>query len=275
MIKNNLLNRLYSKIKQAYLNEIGYDVPERYRSSFVHWGGGAEVQYIYRKFIENISPEAKILIVGVMGGRDFFLVKNLGFDVYAIDIGSQVDIEPITFANIEENIPFADETFDVVFIGEVLEHLREDISALANTWRVLKPNGLLIVSLPFYNDWEEGHMRIHSPLSGKRILNIAGFYVKDYLERPVIIAPNFLNLIQHSLSLATFLINGRTLYPILTRLIGSISYKLGHIMWFRPFRRLSKSFGGYYLCKKGKPLDYLSINRKLYTVSDSETTSDS
>lgn len=270
MEKSALLKQFYGKIKAAYLKEIGYEVPERYSSCFVHWGGGVEVQYIYKKFTEDLLPGAKMLIVGVMGGRDYFLFKNLGFEVDAMDIGPQKDIDSINYANIEDNIPFDNGTFDVVIIGEVLEHLGDDISALENIWRVLKTNGRLIVSIPFYNDREEGHMRIHSPLSGRRLLHIGGFVIKNYLERPAIIAPNFFNFFQHGLSLAAFVISGRTLYPSLTRLIGAVSYRLGHFLWLRPLRRLSKTFGGYYLCKKGKKLDYLSINKILYTSTNSD-----
>ena len=37
----------YSILKRRYLNSLGYQVPEKYQSTFVCWGGAAEVQYIY------------------------------------------------------------------------------------------------------------------------------------------------------------------------------------------------------------------------------------
>lgn len=261
-----MIKKKYFDLKEKYINEKGYVVPLIYQSSFVHWGGGVDVQYIYTKFLEKLSPGSKIMVVGVMGGRDFFLFKNNGYSVTALDIGPQPEITPITFCNIEEVLPFPENTFDAILIGEVLEHLKFDIAALENIKRVLKPTGKLIVSIPFYNDWEDGHMRIHSPLSGKRLLGLAGFAVEDYLERPGFIWNDVFNMIQHGISLVTYFLAGKTAYPWTTMVIGKMEWKLGHLRWLRPIRKLSKHFGGYYLCcKSDELLDHISINKNLYT----------
>ncbi len=257
----------YERLKAAYMREVGYEVPKRYQSAFIHWGGGVEVQYIYGRFADGLPKGAKVLIVGVMGGRDYYFFRNLGYDVEALDIGPQHDIEPVIIANVEEDLPYPDDTFDGVLIGEVLEHLELDTRALKNVRRVLKPAGRLIVSIPFYNDWEEGHVRIHSPVSARRLLQMGGFQIIDYLERPPLCAPNFLNRGQHAFSLASYLVTGRTAYSFLTRLIGGVSWRLGHMFWLRPFRRHSRHFGGYFLCQKGTSVDHLALNRRLYTAA--------
>lgn len=260
-----MLHKIYKYLKELYIKEQGYKVPERYQSQFVHWGGGADVQYIYKEWLKSFPKNAKILIVGVMGGRDYFLFKNLGYEVVAVDIGPQLDIEPIVFCNIEEDLPFSDQYFDAVILGEVLEHLREDIRALENIRRVLKPEGKLIVSLPFFNDCEEGHMRIHSPESGKRLLAMGGFSVCDYLERPGFFSLIKLNIFQHSLCLLIYWLTRKIAYFWLTRFAGSYEMKMGHALWLRPIRRLSNHFGGYYLCHKSDNYDHILVNKKLYT----------
>jgi len=258
----------YVAIKATYLRSLGYAVPERYQSTFVHWGGGAEVQYIYRKLAEAVPRRGKILIVGAMGGRDYFLFKNLGYDVVAVDLGPQPDICPIAIADVEEGLPFPDGNFDLVLAGEVLEHLERDTLALRHIRRVFKEDGKLIVSVPYYNDWEEGHMRVHSPVSARRLLRMGGFLVDDYLERPAIIAPNFLNKFQHGLSLLCFLISGRTAYALLTRSIGGFSWRVGHALWLRRARKMSSAFGGYFLCSKAVDrFDHIQLNRMLYTAA--------
>lgn len=50
-------------------------------------------------------------------------------------------------------LPFADDSFDAVICSEVLEHLPDYSAALAEIRRVLRPEGMLCVSVP--NAWPE------------------------------------------------------------------------------------------------------------------------
>jgi len=266
------MKKKYQEIKEKYLELQGYTVPKMYQSSFVHWGGGVDVQYIYSKFLKDLPNNSKILVIGVMGGRDYFFLKNCGYEVTAVDIGTQPEITPITLCNIEEPLPFSESSFDAVLFGEVLEHLKHDVVALENVKRILKPTGKLIVSIPFYNDWEDGHMRIHSPLSGRRLLALSGFTVVDYLERPGVIWLNIFNWVQHGLSFLSYLLRGKSVYPLTTKLIGRFEWFWGHKIFLRPIRKLSKHFGGYYLCTKSSvAFDHISVNKDLYTGGQIES----
>ena len=52
-----------------------------------------------------------------------------------------------------KNFPFEDETFDSAVCSEVLEHVFEPNQFLKEVNRVLKKNGLIILTLPFF--WDE------------------------------------------------------------------------------------------------------------------------
>ena len=71
------------------------------------------------------------------------------------------------------HLPFADRTFDKIVCSEVLEHLHDYHSVLDEICRVLKPDGLLAISVPrawpekicwqlsaAYHQVEGGHLRI-------------------------------------------------------------------------------------------------------------------
>lgn len=61
--------------------------------------------------------------------------RKRGFDAHQVDINS-------------ERLPFDDETFDLVYLTEVIEHLVRPDRALREIGRVLRPTGQLIVSTP-------------------------------------------------------------------------------------------------------------------------------
>lgn len=48
-------------------------------------------------------------------------------------------------------LPFADNTFDAVLCNHVLEHVADDIKALQELKRVLKPGGWAILQVPFFS----------------------------------------------------------------------------------------------------------------------------
>jgi len=55
--------------------------------------------------------------------------------------------------NLEDRIPYSDASFDLVYAGEVIEHIYNPDHLLEECRRVLKPGGLLIVSTPNLQAW--------------------------------------------------------------------------------------------------------------------------
>lgn len=47
-------------------------------------------------------------------------------------------------------IPFEENTFDVVLCNHVLEHVQDDIKAVSEIYRVLRPGGFAILQVPFF-----------------------------------------------------------------------------------------------------------------------------
>ena len=56
--------------------------------------------------------------------------------------------------NIDENpFPFSDNYFDMVYCGEVIEHVFDTDHLLDEIYRVLKPNGIGVISTPNLGGW--------------------------------------------------------------------------------------------------------------------------
>jgi SAM-dependent methyltransferase len=87
-------------------------------------------------------------------------------------------------------IPFSAESFDCVIVSEVLEHLDDDAAALAEVSRVLRPGGLLAVSVPRtgpeavcwalsarYRNSPGGHVRIYRRSQLERLVQSRGYRI--------------------------------------------------------------------------------------------------
>ncbi len=86
-------------------------------------------------------------------------------------------------------IPFGSDTFDVAFCNHVMEHVDDDIRAMSELCRVLKPGGWAIVQVPFFNPIPDRTLEdknITSPRDRARVFgqdDHVRLYGKDYPER--------------------------------------------------------------------------------------------
>jgi len=70
-----------------------------------------------------------------------------------------------------QNLPFKDETFDLVTATEVIEHLPDHNRFLNEVYRVLKPNGFLIISTPNQLQISSLMMKIVEFITNKKFLD--------------------------------------------------------------------------------------------------------
>lgn len=80
-----------------------------------------------------------------------YVRKHIGTDVPV----SLHGIESIDLASSALNLPFQDQVFDTVLATEVMEHVPEPKRMLAEITRILKPDGILILSVPFHEPLHE------------------------------------------------------------------------------------------------------------------------
>jgi SAM-dependent methyltransferase len=157
-----------------------------------------------------VGPADRVLDVGCGGGRHSFTMLRKGADVVALDYSmSEVESVMATFRVMYEagetpsdthaiavrgdayNLPFPDESFDVIVAAEVLEHLHDDERAFAELYRVLKPGGRIAVTVPrwfpervcwalsdAYHQVEGGHVRIYK--RGQVLRRLRGQKLRPY-----------------------------------------------------------------------------------------------
>jgi SAM-dependent methyltransferase len=93
----------------------------------------------------------KALDVGCREGIYSNKLEKRGFEVTSIDIEPQYD--KALKIDVQKPLPFENESFDLVWCSEVIEHLRNPAFSVSEMRRVLKPGGKLIVTTPNSGAW--------------------------------------------------------------------------------------------------------------------------
>ena len=135
-----------------------------------------------------IAAGDRLLDLGCGAGRHAAEACRRGATVVALDMSAPdlkeardrlADVDPERARSLAVQgdalrLPFADGSFDRIIAAEVLEHIPDDAGAMAELARVLRPGGLVAVTVPrwgpekvcwalsdAYHEVEGGHVRIY------------------------------------------------------------------------------------------------------------------
>lgn len=132
------------------------------------------------------EPNMRILDLGCGHGHVFsYLREKEGKDAYGLDI----NVNSLKHQNLKgyfvcgdaHNIPFRDNSLDVVLAFELVEHLREPEKSLKEIRRVLKKGGILLLTTPTPKSKsanQPGHINIRRREEWISPLKKVGFKVK-------------------------------------------------------------------------------------------------
>lgn len=99
------------------------------------------------------GPGRRVLDLGCRYGA-LTLAYLDGNEIVGVDIDREALAEAARlgietrWADVEQPLEFPDAVFDVVVVGELLEHLRDPDAVVAEARRVLRPGGRLVGSVP-------------------------------------------------------------------------------------------------------------------------------
>ena len=108
--------------------------------------------------ILDSEPRGQLLDVPAGEGALAIRLREMGFAVSCCDLYPQIfkvaDLE-IKGGNLDRELPYVDDSFDVVVCVEGLEHIENPANAIREFSRVVRPGGRLIISVPNIMNIEE------------------------------------------------------------------------------------------------------------------------
>jgi SAM-dependent methyltransferase len=177
-----------------------------------HWWFVVRQKILFNFLSKNlITKPQSILNIGAAGGESskwlaaFGKVTSVETESLFVELLSAQNLEVVN-ANIVD-MPFEDNSFDMVCAFDVIEHVKFDIEAMKEMIRVCKPNGKICIAVPAFNvlwskhDTVNGHFRRYS----KKMLKNLGdnfvsieqkeaTYFNTILFLPILIARKIRNL---------------------------------------------------------------------------------
>ncbi len=126
------------------------------------------------KHFDLIKNEIKILHVAPNINEYNYIKENFN-NLLCYD---RLDIKQRKHTNFKESITNIDidrNSYDLIIVWHVFEHVKDDIKAISNMYRVLKPQGNLLVSVPIY---PKGNLKTYedSKIAHKDYGKIHGHY---------------------------------------------------------------------------------------------------
>ena len=147
---------------------------ERHRQMWLYLQN--ETDFFTKNYkVLHIAPEQEFL-------RKFKRMKNLDYtsaDLFSPIVDVKADIL---------DLPFEDESFDVIFCNHVLEHIEDDRKAMSELYRVMKKGGWGILQVPMKNSLEKTYEDFTITDPKERQKNFGQYdhvrwYGMDYFDR--------------------------------------------------------------------------------------------
>lgn len=188
-----------------------YEVMYRQERDYWWFVSRSELLHFYMRNLVSLPRDARILDLGCGTGANLEILSQ-----YGQGIGADFSETALMFCRKRSlprlmlgdgmQLPIANDSLDLVAAMDSLEHIPRDNAALAEIFRILKPGGTLLVTVPAFGFlWSEHdealqHLRRYTAAELSDKLRLAGFhlgkstYVMFFLFFPVLLIRFLQNL---------------------------------------------------------------------------------
>jgi SAM-dependent methyltransferase len=141
---------------------------------------------------ERLAPQrGDLLDIGPNIGTCLALARERGWEAFGVEINADAARYcreqrglNVAAGALDEHT-YAEDSFDIVLMGDVIEHLRDPLALMRVVYTILKPGGAVIISTPDIAGWAgrllqikpEEHLYYFSPATITALLGKAGLDV--------------------------------------------------------------------------------------------------
>jgi len=178
--------------------------------------------------IRTYKAGGRFLEIGCAGGAFMDAMRKAGFEVHGVEVSpvaaefarSHFGLNVMTGDILEAHYPSGH--FDVVYMGDVIEHLPRPVEIITEIVRVMAPGGLLVVACPSQTDTVFSRLGFAAyGLLGKRVtVSMPPYHLFEY-------RPNSLAFLLRRCGLTVLQIDAGVLPPGEIALRGSAIQKAG------------------------------------------------
>ena len=136
--------------------------------------------------LNRLRPDIASLSVYELSSRGAFFeflkrnIKSMSFSEYFDDVKPGSFLDGVQCQDVQ-NLTYASESFDVCTSTEIFEHVPDDMMGFAEIYRVLKPSGIFLLTVPL-NENEQTIERVKMKPNGELIYLLKPEYHDDRLR---------------------------------------------------------------------------------------------
>lgn len=171
------------------------------------------------------NKEAKVLDIGCGNGNISLALGSVGYNVTGVDI-DQTSVDTARSRNTYTNVKFEvldansfamTDAFDAVVCSEVLEHLHKPYELSESIYRILKPGGVFVATVP--NGYGPREMLITRPMQ---------YLGKKGMDKPIIAFKKMLGYSAKTLQSSNEDLTHVQFFSVgaFTRLLSGVGFKL-------------------------------------------------
>ena len=194
--------------------------------------------------IKEVKPTGNFLEVGCAGGAFLSAARDAGYHVNGVEYSTEAAEFARKHFGLDvrtgdlEGARYPDDSFDIVFMGDVLEHLPDPVTTIREINRLLRQGGILVIECPMQTNtlFSRVGFTAYTVMGRQTAVQLPPYHLFEY--RPA----SMKNLLRRCGFEVTFL-NQSAIRPRETTLRGPWAARIGKKLFQYPNYWVTSAFG--------------------------------